>query len=160
MDATEQKLRSLVAEKLTEPEFADTFLLDVEVSSDNKVNVYMDSDTGISFDKCRIVSRHLEEYLDEAKPLGERYTLSVSSPGATKPLQIPRQYPKHVGRTLKVKTNEDEKIEGELVEVTDTHIVLTYVEITREKKKKIKTPIRREIPFAEIQTAKVKLSFK
>ena len=160
MDKTEKKLRALVAEKLAEPEFADTFLLDITIGKGTIVNVYLDSDSGISFDKCRIVSRHLEAYLDEEQPLGERYTLSVSSPGATKPLQVPRQYPKHVGRTLKVLTTADEKLEGELVEVTDAYIVLTYIEVTREKKKKIKTEIRREIPYAEIQEAKVKLSFK
>ena len=160
MEAIEEKLRALVAEKLAEPDFADTFLLDIDISKGNTVEVFLDSDTGISFDKCRIVSRHLEEYLDEARPLGERYTLSVSSPGATQPLQLPRQYPKHTGRTLKVKTKDGEKIEGELVEADDEHIVLTYVEITREKKKKIKTPVRREIAHADIDTAKVKLSFK
>ena len=160
MDNIIAKLRALVAEKLTEPEFADTFLLDIEINKGNQVDVYLDSDTGISFDKCRMVSRHLEEYLDEARPLGERYTLSVSSPGATKPLQLPRQYPKHQGRTLKVTTTDDEKLEGELAEVTDEHIVLTYVEVTREKKKKIKTQIRRELPYADIREAKVKLRFK
>ena len=62
MDKTEKKLRELIAEKLAEPDFEDTFLLGVHLGKGNAIDVFLDSDTGISFDKCRIVSRYREEW--------------------------------------------------------------------------------------------------
>ena len=156
----EEKLKALLDEKFQEEEFTDCFLIDIEWKSANqRVEVYLDSDEGISFRKCQIISRYLEAHLDEGGWLGEKYTLEVSSPGVRRPLKFPRQFPKHVGRKLEVKTTSGEKFEGKLKEVTDSNIALTWTERIKEGKKKRNVDLEKEIPFSEIEKAIVKISF-
>jgi len=71
---------------------------------------------------------------------------------------ITRQYPKHIGRKVKVKTAE-EKYEGKLEQVNDSNIVISYTEIERVKKKKIKTLVSKTIDFDDINEIKVIISF-
>jgi len=104
----------------------------------------LDSDSNMDFTKCRKLSRYLEEHIDENQWMGEKYVLEVSSPG-DRPLKFPRQYKKNIGRTLEVLTNEDEKINGVIVEVNEEQVVLEYKVRIKEGKKKrtemMQTPI-------------------
>jgi len=77
----ESKVRKLLTEKFAEEEFADCFLVATELSKKNKLEIFVDSDSGMTFDKCRKLSRYLEEFIDEEQWLGQKYTLEVSSPG-------------------------------------------------------------------------------
>jgi ribosome maturation factor RimP len=67
MDEIKEKLSYLLAEKFQEPEINHCFLLDISISAKQKVEVFIDSDTGVDFDVCRTVSRFLEGILDENK---------------------------------------------------------------------------------------------
>jgi len=60
----------------------------------------------------------------------------VSSPGLEKPLKFRRQYIKNIGRTIIIKTNEDEELKGELKSVRDDDVVIEYTEKIKEGKKK------------------------
>ena len=42
---------------------------------------------GITHDDCAVISRGLEQWLDETGVLGERYVLEVSSPGIERPIR-------------------------------------------------------------------------
>jgi ribosome maturation factor RimP len=44
---------------------------------------------GVSVDDCTRISRALEEYLEDASAVPERYVLEVSSPGVERPLLRP-----------------------------------------------------------------------
>lgn len=157
----EHKIATLVEEKLKEEGWEDCFLVEIKHHGMNKLDIFIDSDTGISFLMCRKVSRHIEAVLDQELWLGEKYTLEVSSPGTSRPLQLKRQYVKNIGRTLKVKFAVGEgKEEGKLIAVTDEHIVLEKQVVRKEKKKKIKEMVSIEIPYENIREAKVQISFK
>ncbi|MBK7425881.1 MAG: hypothetical protein IPI60_02010 [Saprospiraceae bacterium] len=93
MNQVEEKIKALLDEKWLEPDFSDCFLVEI-ILKGNKLEVYLDSDTAITFEKCKKVSRVLEAYLDETKVLGAEYTLEVSSAGVGKPLLMPRQFEK------------------------------------------------------------------
>ena len=155
----EEKIIDLLEEKFTDPEFANCFWLDVKLLPNKKLEVIIDCDTGVTFDTCRKISRYLESFIDEEQWLGEKYTLEVSSPGTDRPLQRPRQYTKHVGRKLEVKTNEGETYEGRLTEKTDEAITLTYKVRRKEGKRKVTEEVQTTINFADIKQAKVKISF-
>jgi ribosome maturation factor RimP len=76
--------------------------------------------TGVLVDDLARVSRSLEEYLDEAPDLAERYVLEVSSPGVERPLLKPRDFERYAGREVMVKLTrrlEDgsRRVEGELL---------------------------------------------
>lgn len=155
----EQKIKELLEAKFEEEEFKDCFLIEIEIKGEQRLEVFLDSDEGLSFGKCQRISRYLEAHLDEEKWLGEKYTLEVSSPGVRRPLKFQRQFPKHVGRKLEVKTKAGDKVEGKLTEVTDEHIILFWKERIKEGKKKKNVEFEREIPFDEIDKAIVKISF-
>ena len=86
----------LLQHALTQRE--DLFLIDFTVGSDNRIKVVLDGDKGINLKDCMDVSRAIEHNLDREE---EDFSLEVTSAGATEPLQLPRQYKKNVGRTLR-----------------------------------------------------------
>ena len=72
------------------------------------------------------MSRALEEYLDAAPDLAERYTLEVSSPGVERPLVRASDFARFAGREVAVKTvqkmaNGSKRIGGELVGLEDVN---------------------------------------
>lgn len=128
MDEIKEKLSYLLAEKFQEPEISHCFLLDISISVKQKVEVFIDSDTGVDFDVCRTVSRFLEGILDENKWLGETYTLEVSSPGVSRPLILPRQYKKHLGRKLVITLDDESQISGIMKETDEEGILIVWEE--------------------------------
>jgi len=146
--------------KIAESNLTDSshFIVDVIVSAKKgpkKVIVLMDGDNGISIDACANMSRALSQHLDEMADLEESYTLEVSTPGVDHTLKLNRQYPKNIGRSLRVKW-ADQQVEGKLEQVSDLAISLVVVE-GKGKKKEEKKVI---IPFSEIEKAFVLVSFK
>ena len=159
MDEIKEKLSQLLTEKFREPEISHCFLLDINISAKQKVEVFIDSDTGIDFDICRIISRFLESLLDENKWLGESYTLEVSSPGVSRPLVLPRQYKKHVGRKLVLTLEDNSQVTGIMKEADDEGVLMVWEEKIREGKKKISTLQEKKCSFDTIKNALVKVSF-
>ena len=92
--------------------------------------------------------------------MGEEYTLEVGSPGLDRSLVLPRQYPHNVGRTFEVTDTEGGKIVGVLTATDAEKITLTYEDVRKEGKKKIKETVVKEIAFDKIKSAMVQVSFK
>lgn len=142
---------------LKENSWDDCFLVDVVTSPSGKIEVYLDSDKGISFEQCRKVSRHIESIIDETLEFGEKYTLQVSSPGLDRPLKFFRQYKKNVGRKVVIKT-ADKKLKGVMKEVTEEFLILeqSVAERKGSKKKKI---VENRIEMKDILETKIAVSF-
>jgi len=156
----EDKIQTLVNQFFEQEDWKHCFLVDINANlASKKIEVFVDSDTGVNFRECQKISRFLEGPIDENQWLGEKYTLEVSSPGVSRPLTIARQYPKHIGRTLEVKTLDEKTIKGQLKEVNDDGIVLYYKERIKEGKKKRVVEHNDEITFDNIKKAIVKISF-
>lgn len=65
-------------------------LVDVEYVKEGAnwyLRVYADKEGGISIDDCVLISRALEEKLDEEDFIEDAYILEVSSPGLGRPLK-------------------------------------------------------------------------
>ena len=133
------------------------FVISSSVGADNTIRVILDGDRGVSLQDCVDVSRAIEGQLDRDEV---DYSLEVSSAGATSPLTNPRQYNKHIGRKLSVRTPEAE-IEGKLTAASSDIITLEWK--SREPKPvgkgKVTVQNKKEIPFSEIEEAKVVLKF-
>ncbi len=147
-------------EKLVEEAIQENpklFLIDLKISSDNKINVIVDGDEGISIKECMRISRNVEHNLDRETT---DFSLEVSSPGLTEPLVNNRQYSKNLGKTLEVITETD-KFEGELLKINNDGIVLTWK--VREPKPigkgKVTVVKTVALQFESIKQAKVKLKF-
>ena len=64
---------------------------------------YIDKEGGVTIDDCEAVSRALEPVLDEADPIEQAYTLSVSSLGLDRPLKLPKDYERNLDKPIEVK---------------------------------------------------------
>ncbi len=154
----EDKIEKLIHQAINELEYEDCFLVELKVNN-TKVEIFLDSDDSVTFEKCRKISRKIEAVLDEEQWLGEKYTLDVSSAGVGKPLKFTRQYVKNIGRTLEVKKVDGEKLKGELVQADDDHVTIKFEETIKEGKKKKKVETVVEIPRIDIKESKIKVSF-
>ena len=153
------QLTQLLEAKFQEEEFADCFIIEIKNLQNKRVEIYVDSDSGITFKKCQQLSRHLEAEIDEKGWLGEKYTLEVSSPGITRPLKFARQYPRNIGRKLEVKQLEGETKTGTLIEVDEKQITLESKQRIKEGKKKKTVIVQDIISFDNIKETKVKITF-
>lgn len=155
-----EKIAQLLAEKYaTDEAFADCFTVEIELKPGQKLYVFADSDTGMTFEKCQKLSRYLESHLDTNGWLGDSYLLEVSSPGISRPLKFPRQYKRNIGRTLAVTTADKTQHEGTLTAADDLQIVLTHMVTEKVDKKKVQQTIETPIAYESIQKAIVKLAF-
>lgn len=160
MDATAQ-ITDWIGAILDGDELRHAFLVEVKVHEHGRVELFLDADEGVDLGLCQRVSRALEAHLDETQLLGEKYTLEVSSPGPKHPMRQPRQFPKHIGRTLDVTLRDGAEASGELTEVTDAGLVLEEEVVVRdERNKRRKERLRHEFAFDDIDGALVRFSFK
>lgn len=156
----EERIVGLLDKKWEEPEWENCFVVEVKHhQKTNKLEVFVDSDAGMTFEKCQKISRYLEGVLDVELWLGEKYVLEVSSPGVGRPLKLKRQYFKNIGRTLEVRWNEDNTTEGLLKEANDLGISIEHEIQVVEGNKKHKQNIITFIPFEAIKSTKVKVVF-
>ena len=156
----EHKIKELLDPKFQEEEFQDCFLVEIKHNlTNNKLEVFVDSDSSLTFQTCQRLSRYLEGFIDENGWLGEKYILEVSSPGITKPLKLNRQYVKNIGRMVKVLFKGHASKEGLLKAVDDEKITIEEEIIVLDKKKKIKELVDVEIPFSDISKTVVQIVF-
>ncbi len=150
----EAKIKKVIEQKQAEDDYSDCYLVDIEYNkSQNKLTIYLGSDSGMTLKKCQAFSRHVEAYLDESLMLGEKYELDVSSPGVGKPFKVKRQYRNNIGRDLKIKMEDGSRVKGELLEVDEEGIRILQI------KGKKKTGDALQIPFEQISTALVQIKF-
>jgi len=150
-----ERVETLLLSVLAENE--SLFLIDLTVSPDARIKVVLDGDRDVSLDDCIKVSRALEGQLEE---YGLDFALEVTSPGAASPLTDPRQYKKHIGRKLRVRT-EKGQYEGTLTQASETEITLEWK--AREPKPvgkgKITVQKQLDIKLSEVEESNVKLTF-
>ena len=149
-------VKSLIEKSLEER--PDLFLIDFTISADNKINVILDGDNGVSVEDCIFISRAVEHNLDREE---EDFALEVASAGATSPLVNKRQYKKNIGRILEVKSKPNDKIEANLVDADDAHITLEWKakEPKPVGKGKIVVNKQSKIAYDDILEAKVVIKF-
>lgn len=135
------------------------FIVNVSVKSlgkeRSKIVVLADSNAGITIDECGVLSRKLGKWLEESNAIEGAYTLEVSSPGVDYPLSDPRSFQKNVGRQLLVITQDLQRFEGVLVDVSSTRIRLQPV--ASKKQKTEPEPI--EVQLENIKKATVQIVF-
>lgn len=81
-------------------------LVDVEYvkeGADYYLRVYADKEDGITIDDCVLISRALEEKLDQADKIKDAYILEVSSPGLTRPLKKENDFKRSIGKLVELK---------------------------------------------------------
>jgi ribosome maturation factor RimP len=143
----------MVEEKLSET----MFIVDISVGLGNAISVVIDSDHGLSIDKCIEMSRHIEHQFDREV---EDFSLEVSSPGLTQPFKVLRQYLKNLGKEVEIVTSKGDKLVGILKSADEKSFfaeVTSNVKIDGKKTVEVKT-----IEFFpdDIKTVKPVITFK
>lgn len=129
----------------------DKFLVDLKISTDNRINVAIDGDSGITIDDCIELSRAIENSLDRDV---EDFELNVASAGLDQPLKLRRQYKKNIGQDLTVTTFDGHTVEGRLIDADDELITLRLP----GKKNAGAAPV--QFPYPDIKTAKIVIKFE
>lgn len=131
----------------------DLFLVEVKVSKNNNIQVFIDGDNGVKIQDCIDLSRQLEECLDRES---EDFELSVLSFGLEEPLKMQRQYVKNIGRSLQVE-NEEGSFTGVLINADEESFT---IELKKKSKKNTENENQKTYNYKEIKSAKVVISFK
>jgi ribosome maturation factor RimP len=119
-------------------------LYDIATVSEFGATIYrvmIDSEDGVSLDKCGEVTRIISPLLDVTPPVSGDYRLEVSSPGIERKLKSLGHFQKSVGEKVKVVLISNEvlkgkltKVEGNKVTIKDEQVgeqTVSYDEITK-----------------------------
>lgn len=153
MNPTQQHLADRVS-GLTEEVIVGTdyFLVDVEVrghKGTRVVEVYIDSEEEVGHDDLALISKEIGFLLDVEDVVDGSYKLELSSPGIKRPLTMPAQYRKNVGRTLRVRFEsggDEEIVVGDLTDADDEEIEL-----------ELPSAERLQLPYTIITQARIEL---
>jgi len=132
-------VRSLVEEWLQEKEY---FLVDVEISQDNRIVVEIDHSDGVWIEDCVDLSRFIESHLDREV---EDYELEVGSAGLGQPFKVPQQYENFVGKEVEVQDAQGKKYKGLLKSVDAPKFVVSVREKVKEEGKK--RPVLKDVDY-------------
>lgn len=137
----------------------EEFVVDISVSASNKIIVLLDGDNGITIDRCVKVSRAVEQSFDREE---QDFELEVASAGLSESLRLPRQYKKNVGRSLEVVKSDGQKLKGLLLSANDSSLVLEIESMVKPegKKRKEKVVEQFDIPYTDVKSAFVVISFR
>jgi ribosome maturation factor RimP len=89
-----------------------------------KLEVFIDTDDGITLGDCQKLSREMQEGLEGENFLTDSYIMDVSSPGIDRPLKLNRQYVKNIGRIVTIDLNDSSQMTAKLEKVEEEGIVL------------------------------------
>jgi ribosome maturation factor RimP len=135
---------------------AGDFLVSVKIKPINNIKIFVDSDEGMSIEKCVKYNRKLYAQIEEKAIFPDgNFSLEISSPGVDEPLKLHRQYLKNKGRNVLVTFKDGSEKDGQLLEVTETDII---IEQKTGKGKKAETH-QHVIPFDNIKATIVQIQF-
>lgn len=149
-------IKTFVDEWLQDKEY---FLVDVEVTPDDRIVVEIDHKDGVWIEDCAELSRFIEEHLNRDE---EDYELEVGSAGLGQPFKVVQQYINCIGEEVEVLQKDGKKVTGILKTVDGDAFVVTVKE-----KKKLEGQKRpqlvetdREFKMSEVKHTKYVLNFK
>lgn len=103
MAKIEEKVESLVKEKIEKIGYELYDVLYTKEGSNKILRIVIDSEKGISLDDCEKVNNEIKETIDEANPIEEQYFLEISSPGIERLLRKDWQLKKFKGTEVNIK---------------------------------------------------------
>jgi len=122
------KIKSIIEDKIKD---SNIYIVDISIRPGNNITVFLDSMDNVSINDCINISRHIEKSLNRDE---EDFSLEVSSAGLSTPFKVKEQYKKHIGKKIRVKTNEGNIIKGLLLSFNDVTVTLeTNKKIKKEK---------------------------
>lgn len=150
-----------VVEKLVNQwlEDKDYFLVDIEISPDDRIVVEIDHADGVWIEDCVQLSRFIEDNLNRDE---EDYELEVGSAGLGQPFKVRQQYVNFVGKEVEVLDADGKKYKGLLKEVSGDGFTVSVKE--KVKKEGAKRPVIEDVDkvfdMNKVKYTKYLISFK
>jgi ribosome maturation factor RimP len=135
------------------------FVVDVNVSPDDKILVEIDHAEGVWIEDCVELSRYIESKLNREE---EDYELEIGSAGIGQPFKVLQQYYIHLGCDVEVLTKGGIKYTGLLKDVNEERFVVTVQKKIKEAGEKRPKLVDEDLCFTydEIKYTKYLISFK
>jgi len=114
------------------------------------LRIYADRpEGGITISDCQWISERIGTLLDVEDLIPHAYNLEVSSPGLDRPLKTRRDFEKHVGMVVKIKTHEpmdnQRNFKGDVISTSGKGVTIHDVSRNADV----------EIPYENIKSARV-----
>ncbi len=153
----DQKVVSAIGEEWLQGK--DYFLVEILISTDNRIVVEIDHAEGVWIEDCVELSRFIESRLnrDDAD-----YELEVGSAGIGQPFKVLQQYYNHIGCEVEVLPKSGLKITGVLKGADESNFVVTIQKKVKPEGAKRPVRVEEDLTFAysEIKYTKYLISFK
>lgn len=140
-------------------EAENLFLVDINIGASNSIVITIDGDQGVGINSCVAISRLVESSLNRDE---EDFELQVTSAGVGQPLKITRQYIGSVGREVEVLKTNGEKLKGTIVAASNSGFTIKHTKkvVVEGRKAKQEVEERLNLPYDEVKSTKVLISFK
>ena len=137
----------------------DYFLVDVEISADDRISVEIDHAEGVWIEDGADLSRYIESKISREE---EDYELEVGSAGLGQPFRVKRQYEIHVGHDVETQTLDGHKYKGILASVDDDGFSIEVMEKVKEegRKRPVSKLVTRHFNFTEVAYTKYLIKIK
>lgn len=149
-------VKGLVEEWLQDKDY---FLVDVEISKDNKIIVEIDHAEGVWIEDCVELSRFIEDHLSRDE---EDFELEVGSAGLGQPFKVPQQYVNFIGKEVEVLDGDGKKYKGILKSVDGNQFVVSVQKRVKvaDKKRPELTTVDQTFLMDQVKHTKYLISFK
>ncbi len=149
-------VRSIVEEWLDGKEY---FLVDIEISPDDRIVVEIDHADGVWIEDCVELSRFIEDHLSRDE---EDYELEVGSAGLGQPFKVAQQYHCFVGKDVEVLDADGKKYKGVLKAVEGNDFTVTVQEKQKVEGKKRPQFVETDYTFQmdKVKYTKYLINFK
>lgn len=149
-------VRSIVEEWLDGKEY---FLVDIEISPDDRIVVEIDHADGVWIEDCVELSRFIEDHLSRDE---EDYELEVGSAGLGQPFKVAQQYHCFVGKDVEVLDADGKKYKGVLKAVEGNDFTVTVQEKQKVEGKKRLQLVETDYTFQmdKVKYTKYLINFK
>lgn len=149
-------VRSIVEEWIDGKEY---FLVDIEISPDDRIVVEIDHADGVWIEDCVELSRFIEDHLSRDE---EDYELEVGSAGLGQPFKVAQQYHCFVGKDVEVLDADGKKYKGVLKAVEGNDFTVTVQEKQKVEGKKRPQLVETDYTFQmdKVKYTKYLINFK
>lgn len=149
-------VKKLVEEWLDGKEY---FLVDLDISPDDKITVEIDHADGVWIEDCAKLSQYIEDHLSRDE---EDYELEVGSAGLGQPFKVHQQYEIYVGEPVEVLDADGKKVRGTLKSVDGNLFTVTVNEKVKleGKKRPVKMDVDHQYDMNTVKYTKYLITFK
>lgn len=134
MSKIEDKVESLVKEKIETIGYELYDVLYLKEGPSKILRIVIDSKNGISLHDCEKVNNEIKDLIDEADLIQEQYFLEISSPGIERLLRKDWQLKAYIGEQINIKLFKKDEQGNKSYTGTLVNVTSQYLELEIDKK--------------------------